>query len=162
VPIDSNSSINCGGSKDPDENTLATNAALIECFRTVSSPALITGLTINCADIRYSTHERLKNIGTLRSLKRGSQSDEPCPLFGTKRTSCGLITCEQGPLNYEAFRSGSAVMMNRGREGQRQREYQPSVPAVPAWVFSRRALVCRKPLLVFWNFLEIADRLCSS
>jgi hypothetical protein len=59
-----NSGINRGRSKDPDEKALATKfAALIGCFRTVSLPALIPaliiGLTIKHADIRYSTYEPL-------------------------------------------------------------------------------------------------------
>jgi hypothetical protein len=53
------------------------SAALIECFRTMSLPALITGLTIKRDYIRYSTYEPLTNIDTLRSLKRGAQSDDP-------------------------------------------------------------------------------------
>jgi hypothetical protein len=41
--------------QNPDENALATKStALIECFRTVSLPALITDLIITRDYIRYS------------------------------------------------------------------------------------------------------------
>jgi hypothetical protein len=87
-----NSGINCGGSKDPDENALVTkSAALIECFRTVSLPALITGLIITRDYIRYSTYEPLTNIGTLRSVKRGAQSSEFAAWRGKTFVSLGSV-----------------------------------------------------------------------